>query len=46
MKTHLETKGHSHPIYSMEAYGGKNSSGMITVSNDGRICLWSLEMMK
>eukprot|EP01068_Selenidium_serpulae_P010205 Selendium_serpulae@DN5406_c0_g1_i3.p1 len=44
-RTPLTTKGHAHPVYSMELVGTQNAHNLVTVDTDGRLCLWSLGMM-
>jgi hypothetical protein len=33
-------------VYSLDFHGTKNSNGLLSSSNDGRICQWSLDMFK
>ena len=38
-------KSHTHPIYCLDLVGSKNSHNLISVSSDGRVCSWSLDML-
>jgi dynein intermediate chain len=42
MKTPPGGKYHSHPIYCLGITGSMNSNNIISVSNDGVLCTWSL----
>mmetsp|Transcript_39312 Transcript_39312/g.108434 ORF Transcript_39312/g.108434 Transcript_39312/m.108434 type:complete len:649 (-) Transcript_39312:234-2180(-) len=44
-RTPLSGKGHSHPVQAMEQVGTQNATNLITASNDGRLCVWSLAML-
>lgn len=41
--TPLSSIGHTHPVYAMEIVGTKNAHSLVTVSTDGKLCVWSLE---
>jgi dynein intermediate chain len=41
--TPLTAVGHTHPIYSMKMVGTKNAHNLVSVSTDGKLCVWSLE---
>lgn len=45
LRTPLSKKGHSHPVMAMEQVGTQNATNLVTASNDGRLCVWSLAMM-
>jgi len=45
-KTPLSSQAHSHPIYCLSVVGTQNANHIISVSNNGRMCLWSLGMLK
>eukprot|EP00929_Paragymnodinium_shiwhaense_P087068 TRINITY_DN47377_c0_g1_i1.p1 TRINITY_DN47377_c0_g1~~TRINITY_DN47377_c0_g1_i1.p1 ORF type:complete len:664 (+),score=149.82 TRINITY_DN47377_c0_g1_i1:162-2153(+) len=44
-RTPLSGKGHAHPIYGMQQVGTQNATNLVSVSNDGRLCVWSLAML-
>eukprot|EP00742_Colponemidia_sp_Colp-10_P005038 GILJ01005383.1.p1 GENE.GILJ01005383.1~~GILJ01005383.1.p1 ORF type:complete len:644 (-),score=93.54 GILJ01005383.1:168-2021(-) len=44
-RTPLSSKGHSHPVYSLAMVGTQNAHNLVSVSNDGRLCVWSLSML-
>ncbi|PFH31403.1 cytoplasmic dynein intermediate chain [Besnoitia besnoiti] len=44
-RTPLSNQGHAHPVYSMELVGTQNAHNLISVDTDGRLCLWSLQML-
>jgi len=41
--TPLSSIGHTHPVYSMSIVGTKNAHSLVSVSTDGKLCVWSLE---
>lgn len=45
MRTPLSAKGHSHPVQAMQQVGTQNATNLVTASNDGRLCVWSLAML-
>lgn len=38
-------KSHTRPIFCLDLVGSKNSHNLISVSSDGRVCSWSLDML-
>eukprot|EP00397_Hematodinium_sp_SG-2012_P015130 GEMP01015402.1.p1 GENE.GEMP01015402.1~~GEMP01015402.1.p1 ORF type:complete len:608 (+),score=81.14 GEMP01015402.1:86-1909(+) len=44
-RTLLSAKGHAHPVYAMQQVGTQNATNLITASTDGRLCIWSLNML-
>jgi len=42
-QTPLSSIGHTHPVYSMDIVGTKNAHSLVSVSTDGKLCVWSLE---
>jgi dynein intermediate chain len=44
-RTLLSGKGHAHPVQAMQQVGTQNATNLITASNDGRLCVWSLAML-
>lgn len=45
LRTPLSGKGHSHPVQAMQQVGTQNATNLVTTSNDGRLCVWSLSML-
>lgn len=37
--------GHAHPIYSLAVVGTQNASSIVSVSTDGTVCAWSIDML-
>jgi dynein intermediate chain len=35
--------GHTHPVYAMSIVGTKNAHNLVSVSTDGKLCVWSLD---
>jgi len=46
LRTPLTGKGHSHPVHTMQQVGTQNATNLISASNDGRMCVWSLATLK
>lgn len=44
-KTPLTGTGHSHPVYSVDIVGTQNANNVISVSTDGQLCSWSVDML-
>uniref|UniRef100_A0A4W5M512 Dynein cytoplasmic 1 intermediate chain 1 n=1 Tax=Hucho hucho TaxID=62062 RepID=A0A4W5M512_9TELE len=44
-RTLLSAAAHTHPVYCVNVVGTQNANNLITVSTDGRMCSWSLEML-
>ncbi|KAH6648560.1 WD40-repeat-containing domain protein [Truncatella angustata] len=44
-KTPLTGTGHSHPVYSVDIVGTQNANNVISVSTDGQLCVWSVDML-
>ncbi|KAJ6233132.1 cytoplasmic dynein 1 intermediate chain-related [Anaeramoeba flamelloides] len=34
---------HTHPIYGLSIVGSENEHSLVSISNDGRVCIWSLD---
>ncbi|ORZ08066.1 WD40-repeat-containing domain protein [Lobosporangium transversale] len=45
LKTHLSVGGHTHPVYAMDMVGTQNAHNLISVSTDGTMCSWQLDML-
>ncbi|XP_015794546.1 cytoplasmic dynein 1 intermediate chain 1 isoform X4 [Tetranychus urticae] len=41
----LSASAHTHPIYCIQIVGTQNAHNLITVSTDGKLCSWSLDML-
>ncbi|CAG7837939.1 unnamed protein product [Allacma fusca] len=41
----LTTSAHTHPVYCLKVVGTQNSHNVISVSTDGKLCSWSLDML-
>ncbi|RWS04882.1 cytoplasmic dynein 1 intermediate chain 2-like isoform X1, partial [Dinothrombium tinctorium] len=41
----LSASAHTHPIYCIQVVGSQNAHNLITVSTDGKLCSWSLDML-
>ncbi|CAH0553920.1 unnamed protein product [Brassicogethes aeneus] len=44
-RTPLSASAHTHPVYCMSVVGSQNAHNLISVSTDGRMCSWSLDML-
>ncbi|XP_019867618.1 cytoplasmic dynein 1 intermediate chain isoform X6 [Aethina tumida] len=44
-RTPLSASAHTHPVYCMSVVGTQNAHNLISVSTDGRLCSWSLDML-
>ncbi|XP_035714682.1 cytoplasmic dynein 1 intermediate chain isoform X4 [Folsomia candida] len=41
----LTTSAHTHPVYCLKVVGTQNSHNVISISTDGKLCSWSLDML-
>ncbi|XP_037093444.1 cytoplasmic dynein 1 intermediate chain-like [Pollicipes pollicipes] len=41
----LSAAAHTHPVYCMRVVGTQNAHNLISVSTDGKMCSWSLDML-
>ena len=41
----MSTDKHTYPIYCLAVTGSQNSNNLVSISNDGRLCLWNLQML-
>ncbi|UXI18717.1 calcium-responsive transactivator [Sarcoptes scabiei] len=41
----LSASVHTHPVYCLKVVGTPNSHNLISISNDGKLCSWSLDML-
>ncbi len=44
LKSQLTNEGHSFPIYSLAVVGAEKASTIVSVANNGRLCVWPMEM--
>ncbi|XP_070506191.1 cytoplasmic dynein 1 intermediate chain isoform X3 [Chironomus tepperi] len=44
-RTPLSSTAHTHPVYCLAMVGTQNTHNLISVSSDGRLCSWSLDML-
>lgn len=44
-RTPLSSLAHTHPVYCLAVVGSQNAHNLISVSTDGRLCAWSLDML-
>ncbi|XP_053718349.1 cytoplasmic dynein 1 intermediate chain 1 isoform X2 [Synchiropus splendidus] len=44
-RTPLSAAAHTHPVYCVNVVGTQNANNLITVSSDGKMCSWSLDML-
>ncbi|KAJ2904169.1 putative cytoplasmic dynein 1 intermediate chain 2 [Zalerion maritima] len=45
LKTPLTGVGHTHPVYSVDIVGTQNANNVISVSTDGVVCGWAIDML-
>ncbi|QQP32555.1 Cytoplasmic dynein 1 intermediate chain, partial [Caligus rogercresseyi] len=41
----LSAMAHTHPVYCMKVVGTQNAHNLISISTDGKLCSWSLDML-
>lgn len=41
----LGNEGHSFPIFGLSVVGTEKANTIISVSNNGRLCVWAMEML-
>uniref|UniRef100_A0A8D3D0U1 Dynein cytoplasmic 1 intermediate chain 2 n=1 Tax=Scophthalmus maximus TaxID=52904 RepID=A0A8D3D0U1_SCOMX len=44
-RTPLSAAAHTHPIYCVNVVGTQNAHNLISISTDGKMCSWSLDML-
>eukprot|EP01112_Ceratiomyxa_fruticulosa_P014308 TRINITY_DN4089_c0_g1_i4.p1 TRINITY_DN4089_c0_g1~~TRINITY_DN4089_c0_g1_i4.p1 ORF type:complete len:684 (-),score=154.63 TRINITY_DN4089_c0_g1_i4:259-2310(-) len=42
-RTPLSSVGHTHPIYAMAIVGTPNAHNLVSISTDGKMCVWSMD---
>ncbi len=41
----VTSKGHTHPVYALQQVGTVNATNLVSVSTDGKLCVWNLNML-
>uniref|UniRef100_UPI00358E7C35 cytoplasmic dynein 1 intermediate chain 2-like isoform X1 n=2 Tax=Myxine glutinosa TaxID=7769 RepID=UPI00358E7C35 len=44
-RTPLSALAHTHPVYCVSVVGTQNANNLISISTDGKMCSWSLDML-
>ncbi|XP_046707990.1 cytoplasmic dynein 1 intermediate chain 2 isoform X3 [Silurus meridionalis] len=44
-RTPLSASAHTHPVYCVSVVGTQNAHNLISISTDGKMCSWSLDML-
>ncbi|XP_008206509.1 cytoplasmic dynein 1 intermediate chain isoform X5 [Nasonia vitripennis] len=44
-RTPLSAAAHTHPVYCLKVVGTQNAHNLISISTDGKMCSWSLDML-
>ncbi|XP_076653250.1 cytoplasmic dynein 1 intermediate chain short wing isoform X17 [Halictus rubicundus] len=44
-RTPLSANAHTHPVYCLNVVGAQNAHNLISISTDGKMCSWSLDML-
>ncbi|XP_043667678.1 cytoplasmic dynein 1 intermediate chain isoform X6 [Vespula pensylvanica] len=44
-RTPLSASAHTHPVYCLTVVGTQNAHNLISISTDGKLCSWSLDML-
>uniref|UniRef100_A0A8D0AHQ7 Dynein cytoplasmic 1 intermediate chain 2 n=1 Tax=Sander lucioperca TaxID=283035 RepID=A0A8D0AHQ7_SANLU len=44
-RTPLSAAAHTHPVYCVNVVGTQNANNLISISTDGKMCSWSLDML-
>lgn len=44
-RSKLSTTAHTHPVYCIDIVGSQNAHNLMSISNDGKVCSWSLDML-
>lgn len=44
-RSSLTTAAHTHPVYCAKVVGSQNAHNLISISTDGKLCSWSLDML-
>ena len=41
----LSSSAHTHPVYCLDVVGSQNAHNLISISTDGKLCSWNLDML-
>lgn len=41
----LSSSAHTHPVYCLDVVGSQNAHNLISVSTNGKLCSWNLDML-
>lgn len=44
-RSKLSASAHTHPVFCVDVVGTQNAHNLISISNDGKLCAWSLDML-
>ncbi|XP_048512884.1 cytoplasmic dynein 1 intermediate chain isoform X34 [Athalia rosae] len=44
-RTPLSASAHTHPVYCLNVVGTQNAHNLISISTDGKLCSWNLDML-
>lgn len=44
-RSSLTAVSHTHPVYCLDFVGSKNAHDLVTLSTDGKMCTWNLDML-
>nr|XP_039266416.1 cytoplasmic dynein 1 intermediate chain 2-like isoform X3 [Styela clava] len=44
-RSKLSASAHTHPVFCVDVVGTQNAHNLISISNDGKMCSWSLDML-
>ncbi|CAK8687730.1 unnamed protein product [Clavelina lepadiformis] len=44
-RSKLSTAAHTHPVFCMDVVGTQNAHNLMSISTDGKMCSWSLDML-
>ncbi|XP_076221678.1 cytoplasmic dynein 1 intermediate chain short wing isoform X35 [Nomia melanderi] len=44
-RTPLSANAHTHPVYCLNVVGAQNAHNLISISTDGKMCSWNLDML-
>jgi len=45
MRSSVSSIGHTHPVYNIAAIGSAKANNLVSVSTDGRLCVWSIDKL-
>lgn len=41
LRSGMASGGHAHPVFSLNVVGTQNSHNIVSLSNDGKLCVWN-----